>query len=200
MPGIPLAGRTNSPPSRWRARSWTSRSCSIARRADRWSPWRTAAAIARCRSRTARSIGNDIRCEYHGMVFDRSGRCVDIPNQKLIPAKARIRSFPDRGAGRSGLDLDGRSGEGQAGGDRCVSLPQDLALPLQERAAALQLSDGVGQSARSDARRLRAQVDAGERYRLLCARRNGDRADAGRREVHALDAQLYSARDLFQAR
>ena len=39
-------------------------------------------------------IGNDIRCEYHGMVFDKSGRCVDIPNQKVIPAKARIRSFP----------------------------------------------------------------------------------------------------------
>jgi phenylpropionate dioxygenase-like ring-hydroxylating dioxygenase large terminal subunit len=39
-------------------------------------------------------IGNDIRCEYHGMVFDRSGRCVDIPNQKIIPPSARVRSFP----------------------------------------------------------------------------------------------------------
>ena len=39
-------------------------------------------------------IGNDIRCEYHGMVFDKSGRCIEIPNQKLIPAKAKIRSFP----------------------------------------------------------------------------------------------------------
>ena len=39
-------------------------------------------------------IGNDIRCEYHGMVFDRTGRCVGIPNQTLIPAKAKVRSFP----------------------------------------------------------------------------------------------------------
>jgi phenylpropionate dioxygenase-like ring-hydroxylating dioxygenase large terminal subunit len=39
-------------------------------------------------------IGNDIRCDYHGMVFDKTGRCVDIPNQKLIPAKAKVRSFP----------------------------------------------------------------------------------------------------------
>src|SRR5262245_59540649 len=39
-------------------------------------------------------IGNAIRCEYHGMVFDGSGRCIEIPNQKLIPAAARVRSFP----------------------------------------------------------------------------------------------------------
>src|SRR5690606_18129168 len=27
-----------------------------------------------------------VRCGYHGMEFDRSGRCVDIPGQERIPA------------------------------------------------------------------------------------------------------------------
>jgi phenylpropionate dioxygenase-like ring-hydroxylating dioxygenase large terminal subunit len=39
-------------------------------------------------------IGANIRCEYHGMVFDGSGKCVEIPGQKIIPNNARVRSFP----------------------------------------------------------------------------------------------------------
>jgi phenylpropionate dioxygenase-like ring-hydroxylating dioxygenase large terminal subunit len=39
-------------------------------------------------------LGNNIRCEYHGMVFDRGGNCVEIPGQPLIPKSARVRSFP----------------------------------------------------------------------------------------------------------
>jgi phenylpropionate dioxygenase-like ring-hydroxylating dioxygenase large terminal subunit len=38
--------------------------------------------------------GANIRCEYHGMVFDGSGVCVEIPGQKIIPKNARVRSFP----------------------------------------------------------------------------------------------------------
>lgn len=38
--------------------------------------------------------GNNIRCEYHGMVFDGAGKCVEIPGQPIIPASARVRSFP----------------------------------------------------------------------------------------------------------
>ena len=37
---------------------------------------------------------NNIRCEYHGLLFDPSGRCVDIPGQPLIPQSAKVRSFP----------------------------------------------------------------------------------------------------------
>jgi phenylpropionate dioxygenase-like ring-hydroxylating dioxygenase large terminal subunit len=37
---------------------------------------------------------NNIRCEYHGMLFDGAGRCVDIPGQEKIPAAAKVRSFP----------------------------------------------------------------------------------------------------------
>ncbi|MBR1223043.1 aromatic ring-hydroxylating dioxygenase subunit alpha [Bradyrhizobium sp. U87765 SZCCT0131] len=39
-------------------------------------------------------FGNNIRCEYHGMVFDPAGGCVEIPGQAIIPRSARVRSFP----------------------------------------------------------------------------------------------------------
>ena len=35
-----------------------------------------------------------IRCGYHGMDFARDGRCVEIPGQKTIPHKARVKSYP----------------------------------------------------------------------------------------------------------
>ncbi len=44
------------------------------------------------------SIGNitaqGLQCAYHGLVFARDGRCVEIPAQDLIPKKARVRSYP----------------------------------------------------------------------------------------------------------
>src|SRR3954447_6383673 len=33
-------------------------------------------------------------CGYHGLTFDRTGRCVRIPGQDRIPERARVRSFP----------------------------------------------------------------------------------------------------------
>ncbi|MDD3447271.1 MAG: aromatic ring-hydroxylating dioxygenase subunit alpha [Zavarzinia sp.] len=38
--------------------------------------------------------GDCLRCMYHGMKFDPSGRCVDIPGQDIIPVKARVRTYP----------------------------------------------------------------------------------------------------------
>jgi phenylpropionate dioxygenase-like ring-hydroxylating dioxygenase large terminal subunit len=35
-----------------------------------------------------------IRCAYHGMEYDGTGRCVHIPAQTLIPPKAQCRNFP----------------------------------------------------------------------------------------------------------
>ncbi len=35
-----------------------------------------------------------IRCNYHGVVFACSGVCAEIPNQDMIPEKARVRRFP----------------------------------------------------------------------------------------------------------
>ena len=35
-----------------------------------------------------------IVCGYHGLTFDRTGRCVRIPGQDQIPERARVRAFP----------------------------------------------------------------------------------------------------------
>ena len=38
--------------------------------------------------------GNCLRCMYHGLLFDASGRCVEVPGQERISDKLRVRSFP----------------------------------------------------------------------------------------------------------
>ena len=38
--------------------------------------------------------GDSVRCMYHGLKFDASGRCVQIPGQESIPAKLCVRSYP----------------------------------------------------------------------------------------------------------
>jgi phenylpropionate dioxygenase-like ring-hydroxylating dioxygenase large terminal subunit len=35
-----------------------------------------------------------LRCIYHGMVFDRSGACLHIPEQTRVPAAARVKNYP----------------------------------------------------------------------------------------------------------
>jgi phenylpropionate dioxygenase-like ring-hydroxylating dioxygenase large terminal subunit len=35
-----------------------------------------------------------VRCGYHGMEFDGNGKCVNIPGQKTIPARAKVKSYP----------------------------------------------------------------------------------------------------------
>ncbi len=39
-------------------------------------------------------VADGIRCNYHGVVFNCQGSCVQIPNQSLIPAQARVKAFP----------------------------------------------------------------------------------------------------------
>ncbi|MEH3107583.1 MAG: aromatic ring-hydroxylating dioxygenase subunit alpha [Sphingomonas fennica] len=41
-----------------------------------------------------RCEGAHLRCMYHGLLFDADGRVVEIPGQDLIPAQARVRSYP----------------------------------------------------------------------------------------------------------
>jgi vanillate O-demethylase monooxygenase subunit len=41
-----------------------------------------------------RKEGDSLRCMYHGLLFDRSGRCIDIPSQDTVPARAFVRAFP----------------------------------------------------------------------------------------------------------
>jgi phenylpropionate dioxygenase-like ring-hydroxylating dioxygenase large terminal subunit len=38
--------------------------------------------------------GDHVRCMYHGLCFNPSGRCVDIPGVLQVPAKVRVRSYP----------------------------------------------------------------------------------------------------------
>lgn len=38
--------------------------------------------------------GTHLRCLYHGLLFDRSGRCVEAPAQERLPPLARVRGFP----------------------------------------------------------------------------------------------------------
>jgi phenylpropionate dioxygenase-like ring-hydroxylating dioxygenase large terminal subunit len=60
---------------------------------------RPAALENRCCHRGAplslgRKEGDCIRCMYHGLKFDASGSCVEIPGQDRIPPRARVRSYP----------------------------------------------------------------------------------------------------------
>lgn len=41
-----------------------------------------------------RKEGDCLRCMYHGMKFDASGQCVEVPGQTLIPPKAKVRTYP----------------------------------------------------------------------------------------------------------
>ncbi|MES2937328.1 MAG: aromatic ring-hydroxylating dioxygenase subunit alpha [Pseudomonadota bacterium] len=41
-----------------------------------------------------RREGDCVRCMYHGLKFDPSGACIQIPGQETIPAKLGVRSFP----------------------------------------------------------------------------------------------------------
>jgi len=41
-----------------------------------------------------RCEGANLRCMYHGLLFAPDGRVVEIPGQDLIPAQARVKSYP----------------------------------------------------------------------------------------------------------
>ena len=35
-----------------------------------------------------------LRCMYHGLLFEPSGRCIEIPSQEFIPPAAKVRAYP----------------------------------------------------------------------------------------------------------
>lgn len=39
-------------------------------------------------------IEDSLRCGYHGLRFDPTGKCIEIPGQASIPPQARVRSYP----------------------------------------------------------------------------------------------------------
>ena len=38
--------------------------------------------------------GNCLRCMYHGLLFDASGKCVEVPSQSKIPLRAQVKTYP----------------------------------------------------------------------------------------------------------
>lgn len=41
-----------------------------------------------------RREGDCVRCGYHGMKFDATGRCIEAPGVAIVPEKARVRTYP----------------------------------------------------------------------------------------------------------
>ncbi len=41
-----------------------------------------------------RREGDTVRCLYHGLLFDRAGKCIEVPSQDTVPANACVRTFP----------------------------------------------------------------------------------------------------------
>ena len=41
-----------------------------------------------------RKEGDCVRCGYHGLLFDASGRCIEIPGSETVPAKVRVQRYP----------------------------------------------------------------------------------------------------------
>ena len=39
-------------------------------------------------------VAEGLQCGYHGLVYDRTGRCVRVPGQDRIAGEARVRSYP----------------------------------------------------------------------------------------------------------
>jgi phenylpropionate dioxygenase-like ring-hydroxylating dioxygenase large terminal subunit len=39
-------------------------------------------------------VGDEVRCGYHGMQFDRSGKCTHVPGQEKAHPNARVGTFP----------------------------------------------------------------------------------------------------------
>ena len=38
--------------------------------------------------------GNNVRCGYHGLLFDRAGKVIEVPGQSQIPPGAEVKSYP----------------------------------------------------------------------------------------------------------
>jgi len=39
-------------------------------------------------------VGDTLQCRYHGLRYDKTGACVRIPGQDMIPVSARVRAYP----------------------------------------------------------------------------------------------------------
>ena len=147
-----------------RARILTSPCCSIGARAARSSLWTIAAATAARSCRRAGIEGDCVRCMYHGLKFDPTGKCVQIPGQDRIPPKLGVQELSR--SSRSSTCIWIWMGDPAQG--RPLAHPR-LPLPAQTRleghsglpALRRQLSADRRQPERLRPPRLRAHEDAG---------------------------------------
>jgi len=40
------------------------------------------------------TVGDNLRCNYHGLTFSRDGTCISVPGQGSVPAAAKVRAYP----------------------------------------------------------------------------------------------------------
>ena len=78
-------------------------------------------------------VGDAVQCGYHGMTFDRAGRCVRVPGQSNLPASATCGRLSGGGAPRRRLGLDG--GARKARGPLAHPRPAAVLRPRLARAS-----------------------------------------------------------------
>ncbi len=44
--------------------------------------------------RLGKIVATGLQCGYHGLVFDGTGRCVQVPGQTIIPEEVKVQSYP----------------------------------------------------------------------------------------------------------
>ena len=142
-----------------------------------------------------------LQCHYHGLRFDRTGACVRVPGQDMIPATARVKSLSGGRALQVAVDLDGRSGAGRSRQDSRLPLVRRSELGRQVRLplCAMQLAARQRQPARPHASRLRAR-DHHRQHGAGRARRGARATHAARRAGDALDHRPAGAAGLRQGR
>ena len=69
-----------------------------------------------------RRVGDAVQCGYHGMTFDRGGRCVRVPGQSNLPASAHVDAY--RVEERHGVVWVWMGAPERADPSRILDLPQ----------------------------------------------------------------------------
>ena len=106
--------------------------------------------------------GDCVRCMYHGLKFDGSGACVQIPGQDVIPRGMGVRSYPIVERDSLVWIWMGAADAGRRVADRRHSLPARTRLARRARLPALrrQLPADRRQPGRLRAPRVRASAHA----------------------------------------
>ena len=81
-----------------------------------------------------RKEGDCVRCGYHGLLFDATGRCIEIPGADTRAGEGARAALPDRAQEQVGVRLDGRPGARRPGPPARQLLVRLARLGLRARA------------------------------------------------------------------